>query len=66
MKRVPTESCHIPVGKLMVAEVACPPSSEEDFVPSPATVATRYDGGAADTIIHPQATRAKEKRTRVE
>jgi hypothetical protein len=41
MKRVPTEFCHIPVGLLMVAEVARPPSPEEDADPVPATVATR-------------------------
>jgi hypothetical protein len=42
MKRVPTESCHTPLGPLMVAEVACPPSPEEDADPLPDTVATRY------------------------
>jgi hypothetical protein len=29
--------------------VAWPPSPEEEYDPSPATVATRYDGGSADT-----------------
>jgi hypothetical protein len=67
MKRVPTESCHIPAGTLRLAEVAWPPSPEEEYsVPSPATVTTRYDGGSADTIIHPQATRARKKKTRIE
>jgi hypothetical protein len=48
MKRVPIESCHTPMGLLMAAEVAMPPSPEEESDPSPATVATRYDGGSAD------------------
>jgi hypothetical protein len=65
MKRVPTESCHIPMGLLMEAEVAWPPSPEEEDDPSPAIVATRYDGGSADTI-HPQTARVKKKRTKVE
>jgi hypothetical protein len=46
MKRVPTESCHTPAGFLMEAEVAFPPSPEEEATPFPATVAIRYNGGA--------------------
>jgi hypothetical protein len=63
MKRVPIESCHIPAGSLMEAEVAIPPSPKEEDGPFPATVATRYDWGAADVIMHPQTAKVKRKTT---
>jgi hypothetical protein len=47
----------------MVAEVAIPPSPEVEAVPFPATVATRYDRGAADAKLEQQAARVKRKRT---
>jgi hypothetical protein len=45
----------------MEAEVAIPPSPKEEDGPFPATVATRYDWGAADVIIHTQTAKAKRK-----
>jgi hypothetical protein len=49
MKRVPTESCHIPQGLLTEAEEAISPSPKEEATPVPATVSIRYDGATADT-----------------
>jgi hypothetical protein len=48
------------MGLLMEAEVAIPPSPVEDSDPVPATVATRYDGGTAETWT--QRTERKTKR----
>jgi hypothetical protein len=38
MKRVPTESCHNPVGPWIVADVAVSPSPEEEYDPSPTII----------------------------
>jgi hypothetical protein len=46
----------------MVAEVAIPPSPEEEANPVPATVVIRYDGTATETIKL-QAAKTKKKRT---
>jgi hypothetical protein len=49
-KRVPNVFCHTPTGSLTLAEVASPPSPDDEADPVPATVFVKYDGGgeAAD------------------
>jgi hypothetical protein len=46
---VPTEFCHTPIGLLIVAEVAFPPSPVEDVIPVPTAVRIINDGIADDT-----------------